>query len=541
MRGKGGDGDDREDDAPLTVPWLPRPRAEEEQDTLEAVSTAAHSVVMMRHGESLFNKHNVFTGWCDVPLTEDGRREATHAGHILASHGLEVDVVFCSVLQRSSVTAQLVLEACGQSWVDVRPRWELNERHYGALQGLSKEQTVREQGEEAVRDWRSSYHSRPPPMADEHPHWDLIARDRRYRSLARTAEKAKKSSGDRQHEEDEGEEGKLEHGVMGKVLDEVSRRASASSSSSSSSPSSSVNHPSIEAIWRHGNARTTLDGLISSSSSRVMPFGGAAFEEPLPPPPLLPRTESIADTAVRVMELWSREVAPLVKQGKKVLVVAHRNSLRALIRNLEGLCDDEVAQMVIPTGKPFLYPLDQNLRPMARPISCATTNHDLPMTSAEVFDYEANSEAAAAAIAATVSSGHGRGEEEEGKQRQDEERGMGALAELSEGPRLSDDDEASDAGMSSTQASIAERIAEIRLSNTKSGNGPSSTEGGGGGMFAMAPAGCGFQGVFLEDDSQCIDSYSRGMAACLDKWAEDPAHPPDECIFEPSDDCAVEF
>ena len=89
VRGKGGDGDDREDDAPLTVPWLPRPRAEEEQDTLEAVSTAAHSVVMMRHGESLFNKHNVFTGWCDVPLTEDGRREATHAGHILASHGLE--------------------------------------------------------------------------------------------------------------------------------------------------------------------------------------------------------------------------------------------------------------------------------------------------------------------------------------------------------------------------------------------------------------------------------------------------------------------
>lgn len=229
------------------------------------------SVVMMRHGESAFNRHNVFTGWCDVPLTEEGEQEATAAGELLAAKGLKFDVAFCSVLQRSTVSCHRALAACDQSWIDVRARWELNERHYGDLQGLNKQQTAELIGPSVVDDWRQGYHSRPPPMRPDHPHMPFIVGDRRYQAL-------------------------VESGKM-------------------------------------------------------------------------PTTESIADTAVRVMDLWKREIVPLVEQGKRVLIVSHRNSLRALIRNLEGLSDDQVSAMDIPTGVPFVYPLDQGLMQSASMLS----------------------------------------------------------------------------------------------------------------------------------------------------------------------------
>ena len=135
---------------------------------------------MMRHGESAFNKLNVFTGWCDVPLTEAGKKEALSAGETIASQNVKFDVAYCSVLQRSSVTCHTVLEACGQSWIPVRHRWELNERHYGSLQGLDKAETAKTEGQEVVRAWRQGYHVRPPEMNEEHPHWPLMAEDRRY-------------------------------------------------------------------------------------------------------------------------------------------------------------------------------------------------------------------------------------------------------------------------------------------------------------------------------------------------------------------------
>lgn len=225
------------------------------------------SVVMMRHGESAFNRKNVFTGWCDVPLTKRGKHEATAAGEVIAAQGMKFDVAFCSVLQRCTVSCQRALEACDQSWIDVRPRWELNERHYGDLQGLDKSETAKVLGDDQVSEWRQQYHSRPPPMRTDHPHMPFLSEDRRYQTL-------------------------VENGQM-------------------------------------------------------------------------PRTESIADTAVRVMELWEREIMPLVEEGKRVLIVSHRNSLRALIRNLEGLSDEQVSKMEIPTGVPFVYPLAHNLRQSA--------------------------------------------------------------------------------------------------------------------------------------------------------------------------------
>lgn len=264
---------DEEKKGILFNPFKRRPSADN-ADAEVARETAQYSVVMMRHGESAFNKLNVFTGWCDVPLTEAGKKEAVSAGETIASQNVKFDVAYCSVLQRSSVTCHTVLESCGQSWIPVRHRWELNERHYGSLQGLDKAETAKTEGQEVVRAWRQKYHQRPPEMNEDHPHWPLMAEDRRYTTLM--------------------EDGRL------------------------------------------------------------------------------PRTESLADTAVRVMDLWNSEIAPAVKAGKKVLIVAHRNSLRALLRNLEGLDDSQVEDMHIPTGVPFCYPLDSALRPVAVPLAPGT-------------------------------------------------------------------------------------------------------------------------------------------------------------------------
>lgn len=241
----------------------------------------AYSVVLMRHGESSFNDPvggARFTGWYDAPLTAHGRLEARRAGKSLAAQGLTFDVAFCSFLQRSSDSCKYLLQSGGVLDAEISPRWQLNERHYGNLQGLSKSELVMELGRGAVSDLRSKYDSRPPAMEENHPHYDLMANDPRYKGL-------------------------VERGEM-----------------------------------------------------------------------VIPRSESLADTADRVMSVWHGEVEPLVESGKKVVIVAHRNTLRSLIRNLEGLDDEQVRKLDIPTGVPFKYPLDKKLRPVAPRLYCDTAS-----------------------------------------------------------------------------------------------------------------------------------------------------------------------
>jgi len=151
--------------------------------TLSPVPDGVHRVVLMRHGESEFNNANVFTGWCDVALTQRGIVESMEAGQVFASHGLVFRQVYASLLTRSIVTAHRALEAAGVSYTPIRYDWRLNERHYGALQGLSKERTADRLGRERVMEWRRSYEARPPLMTKEHPHYDIIHNDARYKSL----------------------------------------------------------------------------------------------------------------------------------------------------------------------------------------------------------------------------------------------------------------------------------------------------------------------------------------------------------------------
>lgn len=246
-----------------------------------ASGVEAHSVVFMRHGESCFNdpvNGARFTGWYDAPLTAHGRKEARRAGKSLAAIDMRFDVAFCSYLQRSSDSCKLLLSAGGNLDTKIRSRWQLNERHYGNLQGRSKAELVHELGRGAVSDLRNKYDLRPPPMTESHPHYDLMINDPRYKAL-------------------------MEQGEF-----------------------------------------------------------------------VLPRSESLADTADRVMSVWHDEVEPLVHSGKKVVIVAHRNTLRSLIKDLEGLSEEQVRQMEIPTGVPFRYPLDKNLRPVAPRLYCNTAS-----------------------------------------------------------------------------------------------------------------------------------------------------------------------
>jgi 2,3-bisphosphoglycerate-dependent phosphoglycerate mutase len=151
---------------------------------LHPVPSGAHRFFLMRHGESEFNNANVFTGWCDVALTQRGVVEAVEAGQVFASHGLVFRKVYASMLTRSIVTAHRSLEAAGVSYTPITYDWRLNERHYGALQGLSKERTADRLGKARVMQWRRSYQARPPLMTKEHPHYDIIHNDARYKSLA---------------------------------------------------------------------------------------------------------------------------------------------------------------------------------------------------------------------------------------------------------------------------------------------------------------------------------------------------------------------
>jgi 2,3-bisphosphoglycerate-dependent phosphoglycerate mutase len=223
------------------------------------------TLVLLRHGESEWNAKNLFTGWVDVGLSARGVAEADQGGRMLAEAGLLPDVLHTSVLQRAITTAIAALDACDRQWVPVRRSWRLNERHYGALQGKDKKQTLAEFGEEQFMLWRRSYDVPPPPIADD---------------------------------------------------DEFSQHAD----------------PRYAAL----------------------------------PPELRPRTECLRDVVVRMLPYWYDAVVPDLRTGQTVLVTAHGNSLRALVKHLDDVSDEDIAGLNIPTGIPLLYELDGDMRPVQR-------------------------------------------------------------------------------------------------------------------------------------------------------------------------------
>ncbi len=238
------------------------------------------TLVLLRHGESEWNAQNLFTGWVDVALTEKGEAEAVRGGELMAEAGLLPDVVHTSLQRRAINTAALSLDACDRHWIPVRRSWRLNERHYGALQGKDKKQTLEEFGEEQFMLWRRSFDVPPPPLDDD-SEFSQVG-DPRYADL--------------------GEE--------------------------------------------------------------------------------IPRTECLKDVIARFLPYWESAIVPDLRTGATVLVAAHGNSLRALVKHLDGISDDDIAGLNIPTGMPLLYRLDDDLRPLTR--------------GGEYLDPEAAAEAAAA-------------------------------------------------------------------------------------------------------------------------------------------------
>jgi 2,3-bisphosphoglycerate-dependent phosphoglycerate mutase len=221
------------------------------------------TLVLLRHGESTWNQENLFTGWHDVPLSPKGEQEAVAAGRTMAEAGLWFDVSHTSLLTRAVQTANLALTGLGQPWLPVQRSWRLNERHYGALQGLDKKATAERFGDAQTHLWRRSYDV--PPPAVERDHAEHPGQDRRYRLL---------------------------------------------------------------------------------------------------PPDVLPGSECLADVVVRVLPYWHDAIVPELRAGLTVLVTAHGNSLRALVKHLEGIGDDEIADLNIPTGVPRRYALDDDLQPV---------------------------------------------------------------------------------------------------------------------------------------------------------------------------------
>jgi 2,3-bisphosphoglycerate-dependent phosphoglycerate mutase len=220
-----------------------------------------HTLILLRHGESEWNAKNLFTGWVDVDLTEKGRAEAISGGRQLREAGLLPDVVHTSLQRRAITTAHLSLDAADRHWIPVRRSWRLNERHYGALQGKDKRQTLEEYGEEQFMTWRRSFDVPPPPLDDDDEYSQ--AGDPRYADL--------------------GDE--------------------------------------------------------------------------------LPRTECLKDVIVRMLPHWESAVVPDLRAGRTVLVAAHGNSLRGIVKHLDGISDDDIAGLNIPTGMPLVYRLDESLRP----------------------------------------------------------------------------------------------------------------------------------------------------------------------------------
>jgi 2,3-bisphosphoglycerate-dependent phosphoglycerate mutase len=226
-------------------------------------ATGAYRLLLLRHGESLWNEQGRFTGWVDVGLSERGAAEAAHAGELLLSSGLQPDVVHTSLLARAIRTTEIALAAAERQWIPVRRSWRLNERHYGALQGKNKDETRLEFGDEQYMLWRRSYDVPPPPLA---PGSELAAgRDPRYAGL---------------------------------------------------------------------------------------------------PPDALPATECLKDVLARVLPYWYDAIVPDLRARRLVLVSAHGNSLRALVKHLDGIAEADIAELNIPTGVPLLYDLDESLQPL---------------------------------------------------------------------------------------------------------------------------------------------------------------------------------
>jgi 2,3-bisphosphoglycerate-dependent phosphoglycerate mutase len=221
-------------------------------------------LILLRHGESEWNAKNLFTGWVDVHLSAKGEAEATHGGKLLLERNLLPAVVHTSLLRRAIHTSQLALDSCDRHWIPVRRSWRLNERHYGALQGKDKKETLAKYGEEQFKLWRRSYDVPPPPIEENDPYSQ--ANDARYADLGKD----------------------------------------------------------------------------------------------------LPATECLKDVVARMMPYWQESIIPDLKAGKRVLVTAHGNSLRALVMHLDGISEADIAELNIPTGIPLLYKLGADFKPVKK-------------------------------------------------------------------------------------------------------------------------------------------------------------------------------
>ena len=221
------------------------------------------TLVLLRHGESTWNKENRFTGWTDVDLSPHGATEAHEGGRLLKAEGLTFDVAYTSVLKRAIKTLWIALDELDLAWIPIVNRWRLNERHYGALQGLNKAETAAEFGEDQVRIWRRSYDVPPPALTQDDPRWP--GHDPRYK------------------------------------------------------------------------------GMDAAD---------------------IPLAECLKDTVARFLPFWHETVVPALKSGQRVVIAAHGNSLRALVKYLDNISDDDIVELNIPTGIPLVYELDDDLRPL---------------------------------------------------------------------------------------------------------------------------------------------------------------------------------
>eukprot|EP00088_Acartia_fossae_P007470 TRINITY_DN13514_c0_g1_i1.p1 TRINITY_DN13514_c0_g1~~TRINITY_DN13514_c0_g1_i1.p1 ORF type:complete len:255 (-),score=86.06 TRINITY_DN13514_c0_g1_i1:297-1061(-) len=227
---------------------------------------SSYKIVMIRHGESEWNKENKFCGWFDANLSEKGKEEAVAGGKALKEAGFSFDVAHTSLLTRAQVTLKTVLEQIGQTDLPVEKTWRLNERHYGGLTGLNKAETAAKHGEEQVKIWRRSFDVPPPPMEAEHPYYEAIRKDERYKD-------------------------------------------------------------------------------------------GPSDEE-------FPTCESLKLTIERTLPYWNNVIVPEMKAGKKILIAAHGNSLRGIVKHLDQMTDDQIMGCNLPTGIPFVYELDENMKPV---------------------------------------------------------------------------------------------------------------------------------------------------------------------------------